>query len=165
MQMIVAGSRILLVAAASLILLSGCGDAAPEQAQAPRRLRSCGELDDVEPVTPTVIGEDEYGCPVFQPVPCTQERIEYVLACGPDCEPATAISTDGDQWVVGCVGGSLGLPDGCVDPEPDPPPVCVVDPFEGGEWWFSNHSCFRSSFFAYLSCWAPCDADTATFCP
>ena len=63
------------------------------------------------------------------------------------------------------------MPVGCIDLEPDPPPrsLCVVDPFEGDEWWFGTNCAVANVFFVYQSCWAPCDAHTdealAPFCP
>ncbi len=164
----VAGWRILSVAFASLLLLFGCGDTASTQEEAPKQIRFCGELDGVEPVEPTVTGEDEYGCPIIQPVPCTRPATEHRWACGPDCRPATAFSSDSDEWVIGCVLRSL-LPDGCSDPEPDPPPLCITDPFVGNDWWLSIDCRAANGFFALDSCWAPCDAYTeealAPFCP
>ena len=169
MQMTRRGLRTL-AAFTSLLLPCGCGDTGAEP-EAPKQVRLCGDLDGVEPVEPTVIGEDEYGCPVFQPVPCTRPRHEQEWACGPDCRTATAFGSDGDEWVMGCAGGSRPLPVGCIDLEPDPPPrsLCVVDPFEGDEWWFGTNCAVANVFFVYQSCWAPCDAHTdealAPFCP
>lgn len=92
-----------------LLLLCGCGDTGAEP-EAPKQVRLCGDLVGVEPVEPTVIGEDEYGCPVFQPVPCTRPRHEQEWACGPDCRTATAFDSEGDEWVMGCAGGVVPCP-------------------------------------------------------
>lgn len=153
---------------ASLLLLCSCGDTATET-ETPLQLRYCGELDGVEPVEPTVTSEDEYGCPVFEPVPCTRPRQEQEWACGSDCRTATAFDSNGDEWVMGCAGGSRPLPAGCIDLEPDLPPLCVVDPFAGEQWWFRTNCAAANILFVSQSCWAPCDAQTqevlVPFCP
>lgn len=169
MQIAQRGLRIL-VAFTSLLLPFGCSDTDTET-EAPKQVRLCGDLDGVEPIEPTIIREDEYGCPVFQPVPCTRPRGEQEWACGPNCRTATAFDSDGDEWVMGCAGGSRPLPVGCIDLEPDPPlrSLCVVDPFERNEWRFEINCAFANVIFVYQSCWAPCDAYTeealASFCP
>lgn len=169
MQVSVACRCDLPLALASLLLLSGCGDSPPAQEEAPKRTRRCGELDGVEPVEPTVLGGDEFGCPIIEPVPCTRPRHEHEWACGSDCKTATAFRSDGDEWVLGCVGGSLNLPDGGADPEPDPPPLCLLDPIDGERWVF-NIDCDLGNFlFAARLCWPPCNTYTEEalemFCP
>lgn len=158
--------RALPLAFTCVLTAFGCGGA--DASQAPKATRLCGDLVGIEPVKPTALAEDEHGCPIFEPIPCTQSRAEYSSFCGSDCEPATAIRSDGDEWLVGCVGG-LPLPAGCADLEPDPPPLCLVDP-EGGEVWRLEIACnAANALFASERCWGPCDARTEEalrdFCP
>lgn len=145
------------------LLLATCGDSSPATVEAPKRIRFCGELDDVAPVEPNVLGEDEYGCPMIEPVPCTRPPQEQEWACGTDCETVTAFRSDGDEWVMGCLGGTLQQPDGCAPVEPDPPPYCLLDPSNGEEWIFPFDCGGSAAFFVSRLCWTPCDARTADF--
>lgn len=158
MQISIAGSRILPLAFASLLLLSGCGDTAPYWTRPPEGVRVCGKLDGVEPVAPVVVGEDDFGCPIFAPVPCTGSRDSYDPFCGEGCRPAFGSASDGDIWLIGC--GALVDFAGCADVEfPPTPPVCVLDPFQSEPYWlYSGQGC-PSSVFVSLQCWDACDPD------
>jgi len=142
--------RALLLAFACLALLTlGCNDSGPQGF--PPKVRACGELEGVEPVEPMVVGEDYLGCPVFAPVPCTKEVVEYDSLCGDVCSPAVAAKQDGDAWLVGCE-TRPGV--GCVgDYQED---FCGIDPFEGETYWWSVNEC--DPFFIYFfDCWESCD--------
>ena len=144
--------RALPFALACLLLLASCGDSTAQQA--PRRVRSCGELEDVEPIEPVVIGEDVLGCPIFAPVPCTEPRAEYGAICGANCSPATATSADGDEWLLGCAGYPPFA--GCGDLEYEPVTKCYVDPFAGNAFWYTFAGC-NSPTFVSVICWSPCN--------
>ncbi len=137
-------------------LLAGCGGVTDAD-QAPKQLRSCGELEGVAPVEPVVVAEDEWGCPVFEPVPCTEPLTAYEPVCGPECAPTTGVDANGDAWVIGC---DISSDRPCADVYFDPPTQCFRDPFVRRELWYTSHGCHV--FFGALSCWSTCDPETQT---
>ena len=131
-----------------VVAFVGCGDsaAAPE---APTLVRKCGELDGVVPVEPVTLGEDGLGCAVFAPVPCVRSKETYASVCGADCWPETAVTEDGDEWLLGCRSNVAA----CLAPDAEPTPrVCLLDPHDGGRFWGSRNACFVAAF-----CWERCD--------
>jgi len=142
-----------------LSLAPACGDDSPYWIRAPKDRRSCGELDGVDPVAPVVVGKDDFGCPVFAPVPCTEAWESYGSLCGDGCRPESMVAANGDAWLVGCAAVVDG-PDGRVEIEPPPPPVCLLDPFEAEKYWlFFGSGCSNDALFSPGACWATCDPD------
>lgn len=148
--------RVLLAVCASAVLAIGCGDG--ESLSAPKSIRWCGELEGVEPVEARAIGEDEFGCPMFEPVPCTDPEAMYDLLCGPGCAAATAARSDGDSWFIGCwvVPEAVGIQPLELPPLP---PYCFVDPYFDEAFWFfrGEGSIGLSIAVPFLQCWEPCD--------
>jgi hypothetical protein len=152
-----------------LVALSGCGDSttAPER---PETVRKCGELEGVQPVEPSIIGQfpipsgpDEVGgCPIIQPVPCTKPIAEYVSLCG-ECAPQVAAGSEGDAWLVGCAWRSGFC--GGLDYSED---FCVVDPQDGQTYWIHVTEC-SPAFLPMAACWSPCEGEReeepAEWCP
>lgn len=141
-------------------LVGSCGDEAAKSDPEPEPPDSwffCGEVDVDEPVEPIWMGADADGCPIVRPVPCTRRTFDDDWPCGADCSPAIAHRSDGVPWVVGCALESR-LPDGCADPEPDPPPLCLVDPYEGEQWWFWVDCAFANTHFIVEHRWPVCTA-------
>ncbi|HSN83233.1 MAG TPA: hypothetical protein VLS88_11680 [Polyangiales bacterium] len=136
---------------------SACGDDGPYWTHPPKALDSCGELEDVDPIAPEVVGQDDFGCPVFAPVPCVEPSESYEALCGANCRPKSMFDADGDAWLVGCEAIIEG-PDGCVEIEPPPRPVCLLDPFGAEEYWlFFGSGCRNDALFSPGVCWATCD--------
>jgi hypothetical protein len=149
----------LLLSGFLVLLALACGDDSPYWTQAPKDRRSCGELDGVDPVPPVVVGEDDFGCPIFAPVPCTEPWESYHSLCGEGCRPRSAFSDEGDAWLIGC--SAFIDVAACNDLEPPDQPLCVLDPFEGKPYWyFFSGSC--SYVFIPLQCWDACDPDDET---
>lgn len=139
-----------------LLVVAGCGDGSPshEAPKAPERLRSCGELEGIDLVEPVVTGVGSYGCPIFDPVPCTQPRDAYEDLCGDDCSFGTATHSNGDEWAVGCAPRLL-----CADLDSDPFVLCHEDPASGDRLFYdSGGTCFP--IYEGLWCsWPPCDEE------
>jgi hypothetical protein len=146
--------RILLFLFACTFLLAGC-DESTRADQAPKQLRGCGELDGTAPAEPVVVGEDDWGCPIFEPVPCTEPLSAYDSLCGSECGPVTGVGANGDAWLIGCDFTSQ-MP--CADFLFDPPTQCFRDPFAGNELWYTSPGCHVH--FGALFCWSPCDPET-----
>ncbi|MGB5812864.1 MAG: hypothetical protein WBG86_20195 [Polyangiales bacterium] len=117
------------------LLVASCGgSAAPEQSlEFPELLRSCGEVDARPAESPTLLGDDLYGCPLFEPAPCTEALVYYDELCGDDCTAGTATSSTGDEWFVGCVRSFLA----CADIDSPPSTFCHDDPEGGVQLWYS----------------------------
>lgn len=136
----------------TLALLIGCGDTGSPTA--PKTIRRCGELDGVAQVDPLVVDEDDFGCPIFAPVPCSLPLDEYRSACGPDCRPDTGTKANGDEWLLGCA--TTKGPVGCLDIEVPPiPPGCFVDPDVGDRYWYGSVQCELPIYSVF--CWERCD--------
>ena len=139
---------------ASALLTVGCndGDAAP--LGIPEMLRSCGELDGVGPVEPVVLGQDAEGCPIFEPVPCTQPRAYYEALCGEGCGAGVARNADGDEWVPGCWANCA--PVAGIDGDEGPFFACHDDPVSGETLWSIVAPC--ASLYDRMRCtWEPCE--------
>lgn len=139
---------------AFLLLAVGCNDAGPTSMGRPELIRSCGELVGVEPVEPVVLYEDPYGCPTFDPVPCTQPREYYDAVCG-DCWAGSAVNADGDEWVPGCLASCVVFgPDGSEGPFF----ICNRGPESGEMLWSAFGNC--ASLYERMVCtWPVCGDD------
>ena len=163
--------RLTLLLVSFSLLVAACGSSSNSN-QAPKQRRGCGELDGVEAVEPVVVGEHplslglEGSCPIFEPVPCTSSLEDYASLCGPDCWPATATHSSGDEWLIGC---EYSLPSPCGLLEYESKPECYWDPFVGEEFWYTYSWC--PGVVEALFCWTPCDPDQTwptdppDFCP
>lgn len=153
--------RLLLACLLLSVLSVACGDggeAVADSARRPERLRACGALEGVKPVEPVTIGTDiEGGCPVFEPVPCTQPRSYYDAYCGSECIPAVGISEDGDEWLLGCARWYPDMPCPLVDYRPVN--LCGIDPFQGNTFWYTPRGC--PIYFFASACWSRCDSTEA----
>lgn len=149
--------RVLPLALTCVLLFLGCGDA--QSAGPPASIRSCGDLDHLSPYEPVTMGEDELGCPVFEPVPCTKPIEEYESVCGSGCLIATAAATNGDTWVVGCVAVEP-VPFGQSCADSPSPPSCFVVPNSGQALWLipENGCGTLGGAIAQQRCWEPCNS-------
>lgn len=164
--------RLLTLLCGLTTLLVACGG---DSDTVPRSevVRLCGELDGVEPVDPVVVGQypvERAGggtgsCPMFAPIPCTRPFADYIAVCGDGCQPTTAVTPDGDTWLVGCNVDLTGV--GCSDPDFESV-ECARDPYEGNPYWFTFRECLHP-FLPYSACWRGCDGaplgESAGWCP
>ncbi|MDH3656305.1 MAG: hypothetical protein OEN21_18755 [Myxococcales bacterium] len=153
-------------------ILVGCGGDSGSVPQA-AVVRLCGELDGVEPVEPVLLGQypielinGEIGsCPMFAPVPCTETGAYYKAVCGEGCVARSAVSPEGDTWVVGCSRDDRLR--GCSEFDFERV-ECARDPYDGNPYWFTFREC-QHTFFPYSFCWQDCAGDplgdSAEWCP
>jgi hypothetical protein len=139
-----------------LFVVAGCGDgSSPSQApRVPEQLRSCGELEGIDLVEPVVTGVGVYGCPIFDPVPCTQPRDAYEGLCGDGCNFGTATHSNGDEWAVGC---APRLP--CGGPDSNPFVLCHEDPASGDRLFYGSGGMCPPLYEGLWCSWPPCDEE------